>query len=181
MKIPLIYRRSVTTEPKQNETNFEENDEYAGHPMLECKALTRPAILDSFDTRLGKLEKSILPLYTATQILSRRRNSKWTKDVHWKELRLTWLPDIDKTLEKIEDLANNQQDLSVDESLILRGCGALIYIVSLVDFIVFYRPQPGQIGVYKDALERLNTSIAFNAADLDLAAAVSSPLGRFSK
>jgi hypothetical protein len=33
-------------------------------------------------------------------------------------------------------------------------------------------PQSGQINVYKDALERLNTSIAFNASDLDLAKAV---------
>lgn len=38
---------------------------------------------------------------------------------------------------------------------------------------VLHRPQPGQIGAYKEALERLNTSIAFEAADLDLAAAVS--------
>ncbi|KAH9477346.1 Exocyst complex component 7 [Psilocybe cubensis] len=90
-------------------------------------------ILDSFDTRLAKLEKSILPLYTATQILNRRRNN------------------IDQTLARIEDLSSNQQDLAADESLILRG------------------PQPGQIAVYKEALERLNTSIAFNAADLDLA------------
>ncbi|KAF8970319.1 exocyst complex component, exo70 subunit [Flammula alnicola] len=92
-------------------------------------------ILDSFDTRLAKLEKSILPLYTATQILNRRRGN------------------IDKTLARIEDLGSNQQDLAADESLILRG------------------PQPNQIGVYKDALERLNTSIAFNAADLDVATA----------
>ncbi|KAF8148207.1 exocyst complex component, exo70 subunit [Crassisporium funariophilum] len=91
-------------------------------------------ILDSFDTRIAKLEKSILPLYTASQILNRRRSN------------------IDKTLATIEDLASNQDDLKVDEALILRG------------------PQPGQINVYKDALERLNTSIAFNASDLDLAA-----------
>ncbi|PPQ78842.1 hypothetical protein CVT25_010628 [Psilocybe cyanescens] len=90
-------------------------------------------ILDSFDTRLAKLEKSIYPLYNAAQILNRRRNN------------------IDQTLARIEDLSSNQQDLAVDESLILRG------------------PQPGQIDVYKEALERLNTSIAFNAADLDLA------------
>ncbi|KIM35849.1 hypothetical protein M413DRAFT_449580 [Hebeloma cylindrosporum] len=92
-------------------------------------------ILDSVDTRLAKLEKSIMPLYTATQILGRRRNN------------------IDRTLERIEDLANTRQDLAVDESLILRG------------------PQTGQIDAYKDALERLNTSIAFNATDLDLPAA----------
>ncbi|KAJ3514001.1 hypothetical protein NLJ89_g2626 [Agrocybe chaxingu] len=91
-------------------------------------------ILDSFDTRLAKLEKSILPLYTATQILNRRRTN------------------IDKTLSRIEDLANTQQDIAADEALILRG------------------PQPGNLDVYKEALERLNTSIAFNSADQDLAA-----------
>lgn len=67
---------SVTTESQQNETDFEEDDQYASHPTLECNKLTWPAILDSFDTRLAKLEKSILPLYTATQILGRRRNSE---------------------------------------------------------------------------------------------------------
>ncbi|KAF8168886.1 exocyst complex component, exo70 subunit [Pholiota molesta] len=60
-------------------------------------------ILDSFDTRLAKLEKSILPLYTATQLLNRRRGN------------------IDKTLARIEDLSSNQQDIAADESLILRG------------------------------------------------------------
>ncbi|KAF9556789.1 exocyst complex component, exo70 subunit [Agrocybe pediades] len=92
-------------------------------------------ILDSFDTRLAKLEKSVRPLHTAAQILNKRKNN------------------IDLTLARIEDLASSKQDLAVDESLILRG------------------PQPGQFSAYKDALERLNTSIAFNAADLDLPAA----------
>ncbi|CAA7257403.1 unnamed protein product [Cyclocybe aegerita] len=91
-------------------------------------------ILDSFDTRLAKLEKSILPLYTATQILNRRRSN------------------IDKTLARIEDLSNTQQDIAADEALILRG------------------PQPTNLDVYKEVLERLNTSIAFNSADQDLAA-----------
>ena len=45
--------------------------------------------------------------------------------------------------------------------------------MSYSQFIVQNSPQPGQIGVYRDALERLNTSIAFNAADLDLVATVS--------
>ncbi|KAF8811734.1 hypothetical protein BYT27DRAFT_7276127 [Phlegmacium glaucopus] len=78
------------------------------------------------------IRKSILPLYTATQVLNRRRSN------------------IDKMLAKIEDASNSKADLAADEALILRG------------------PQSGQIGVYKDALERLNTSIAFNASDLDL-------------
>ncbi|KAF5342487.1 hypothetical protein D9611_001411 [Ephemerocybe angulata] len=87
------------------------------------------SILDSFDTRIAKLEKSILPLYTASQILNRRRNN------------------IDKTLEKIDDVATNQEDLSAEESLILRG------------------PQAGQLLQYKEALERLNANIAFKAGD----------------
>ncbi|KAF9527700.1 exocyst complex component, exo70 subunit [Crepidotus variabilis] len=91
-------------------------------------------ILESFDTRLAKLEKSILPLHTAAQILNRRRSN------------------IDQTLARIEEMSVNHEDLAADEDLILRG------------------PQPGQLNVYKDAMERLNTSIAFNAADLDLAA-----------
>ncbi|PPQ98996.1 hypothetical protein CVT24_003478 [Panaeolus cyanescens] len=91
-------------------------------------------ILDSFETRIAKLEKSILPLYTASQILNRRRQN------------------IDRTLEKIEDLTTSQQDLAADEKFIMKG------------------PQNGQIGAYKDALERLNTNIAFNAVDLDVKA-----------
>ncbi|EDR01299.1 exocyst complex component, exo70 subunit [Laccaria bicolor S238N-H82] len=89
-------------------------------------------ILDSFDTRIAKLEKSILPLYTAAQILNRRRSN------------------IDETLAKINDVASNHEDLAAEEALILRG------------------PQPGQIGVYKDTLERLNANIAFKASDGDL-------------
>ncbi|KAG2003723.1 hypothetical protein CC2G_004306 [Coprinopsis cinerea AmutBmut pab1-1] len=89
-------------------------------------------ILDSFDTRIAKLEKSILPLYTAAQLLNKRRNN------------------IDKALLKIEDMASNQDDLSAEESLILRG------------------PQPGQLHVYKDALERLNANIAFKGSDGDV-------------
>ncbi|TEB24086.1 hypothetical protein FA13DRAFT_1797469 [Coprinellus micaceus] len=86
-------------------------------------------ILDSFDTRIAKLEKSILPLYTASQILNRRRAN------------------IDRTLEKIDDVATNQEDLSAEESLILRG------------------PQPGQLQLYKEAMERLNANIAFKGSD----------------
>ena len=43
---------------------------------------------------------------------------------------------------------------------------------AFAQWLSFYSPQSGQIGIYKDALERLNTSIAFNASDLDLVAAV---------
>ncbi|KAJ2935205.1 hypothetical protein H1R20_g1896, partial [Candolleomyces eurysporus] len=87
------------------------------------------SILDSFETRVAKLEKSILPLYTASQILNRRRSN------------------IDKTLEKIDDVATREEDLSAEESLILRG------------------PQAGQLHLYKEAVERLNANIAFKAGE----------------
>lgn len=83
--------------------------------------------------------------------------------------------DIDLTLARIEDLASSKQDLAVDESLILRGYACMFLLQSGVPSIfTFDSPQPGQMNAYKDALERLNTSIAFNAADLDLPAAVRS-------
>lgn len=89
------------------------------------------AILSSFDHRLVKLEKSILPLYTSTQLLTRRATN------------------IDSTLQKIDDVASSRDGIAVEESLILRG------------------PQPGQLDVYKDALERLNASIAFKSSEHD--------------
>ncbi|KAJ7493648.1 Cullin repeat-like-containing domain protein [Mycena latifolia] len=89
------------------------------------------SILNSFDTRLAKLEKSILPLYTSTQILNRRANN------------------IEKALLKIDEVASNQEGIAAEEALILRG------------------PQPGQLPVYQEALERLNASIAFKSSDRD--------------
>ncbi|KAF9460272.1 exocyst complex component, exo70 subunit [Collybia nuda] len=89
------------------------------------------SILDSFDTRLAKLEKSILPLYTSTQILNRRASN------------------IDKTLIKIDEVASNQEGIAAEEALILRG------------------PQTGQLEKYKEALERLNASIAFKSSEVD--------------
>ncbi|KAJ7851811.1 Cullin repeat-like-containing domain protein [Mycena olivaceomarginata] len=88
-------------------------------------------ILNSFDTRLAKLEKSILPLYTSTQILNRRANN------------------IEKALLKIDEVASNQEGIAAEEALILRG------------------PQPGQLPIYQEALERLNASIAFKSSDRD--------------
>ncbi|KAJ7153068.1 Cullin repeat-like-containing domain protein [Mycena crocata] len=89
------------------------------------------SILTSFDTRLAKLEKSILPLYTSTQILNRRANN------------------IEKALLKIDELASNQEGIAAEEALILRG------------------PQPGQLPIYQEALERLNASVAFKSSDRD--------------
>ncbi|TFK32707.1 exocyst complex component exo70 subunit [Crucibulum laeve] len=61
------------------------------------------SILDSFDTRIAKLEKSILPLYSAAQVLNKRNNN------------------IDKALGKIEEVASNQEDPAIAEALIQRG------------------------------------------------------------
>ncbi|KAF9072260.1 exocyst complex component exo70 subunit [Rhodocollybia butyracea] len=88
-------------------------------------------ILNSFDTRLARLEKSILPLYNSTQILNRRASN------------------IEKALLKIDEVASNHEGTAAEEALILKG------------------PQPGQFEVYKDALERLNASIAFKSSDQD--------------
>ncbi|KAF7297371.1 hypothetical protein MIND_00970600 [Mycena indigotica] len=60
-------------------------------------------ILNSFDTRIAKLEKSILPLYTSTQILNRRASN------------------IEKALIKIDEVASNQEGIAAEEALILRG------------------------------------------------------------
>ncbi|KAF8653415.1 hypothetical protein AX16_003958 [Volvariella volvacea WC 439] len=89
------------------------------------------SILDSFDTRIAKLEKSILPLYTSTQVLNRRNSN------------------IEKALQKIDEVASNQEGIAAEEALILRG------------------PQPHNLDLYKDALERLNASIAFKSSVRD--------------
>ncbi|KAI0250886.1 exocyst complex component exo70 subunit [Lactifluus subvellereus] len=86
------------------------------------------SILTSFDNRLVKLEKSILPLYTSTQILTRRANN------------------IESALQRIDEVASNQEGIAAEEALILRG------------------PQSGQLVEYTGALERLNASIAFGSA-----------------
>ncbi|KAF8320509.1 hypothetical protein F5887DRAFT_1087787 [Amanita rubescens] len=69
----------------------------------ESAEIELPAVLDSFDTRLAKLEKSILPLYTSAQVLTRRTQN------------------IDKTLLKIDEVGSQNEDLDVEEALILPG------------------------------------------------------------
>ena len=78
------------------------------------------AILNSFDTRLVKLEKSILPHYNSTQILNRRANSMY---VLWDVMVADCIPriDIEKALLKIDEVASNQEGVAVEEALILRG------------------------------------------------------------
>jgi exocyst complex component 7 len=48
--------------------------------ILRIATQSLSAILNGFDTRLAKLEKSILPLYNSSQVLTRRANS--THPVH---------------------------------------------------------------------------------------------------
>ncbi|TCD71013.1 hypothetical protein EIP91_000511 [Steccherinum ochraceum] len=61
------------------------------------------AILSSFDARLVKVEKSILPLYNASQMLSKRGNN------------------IESALQKIDEMKSNQEGIAAEEALILRG------------------------------------------------------------
>ncbi|OSX63736.1 hypothetical protein POSPLADRAFT_1169154 [Postia placenta MAD-698-R-SB12] len=60
-------------------------------------------ILSSFDTRLVKLEKSILPLYNSTQLLTRRARN------------------IESALGKIDEIASYQEGIAAEEALVLRG------------------------------------------------------------
>ncbi|KAF9242082.1 Cullin repeat-like-containing domain protein [Melanogaster broomeanus] len=61
------------------------------------------SILTNFDSRLVKVEKSILPLYTATQKLNQRSHN------------------IDRALSKIDEVASSHEGIAVEEGLILRG------------------------------------------------------------
>ncbi|KAI0297438.1 Cullin repeat-like-containing domain protein [Russula brevipes] len=85
------------------------------------------SILTSFDSRLVKLEKSILPLYTSTGVLTKRGKN------------------IESALQRIDEVASNQEGIAAEEASILRG------------------PQPKQLEAYIDVLERLNASIAFGS------------------
>ncbi|KAI0826310.1 Cullin repeat-like-containing domain protein [Irpex lacteus] len=61
------------------------------------------SILSSFDTRLVKVENSIRPLYSSSQILNRRGNN------------------IEAALQKIDEVKSNQEGIAAEEALILRG------------------------------------------------------------
>lgn len=73
--------------------------------------------------------KSILSLYTSTQVLTKRENN------------------IDSALQRIDEVASNQEGMVAEEALILRG------------------PQSDQLDAYTDALGRLNVSIAFGLVE----------------
>ncbi|KAI0030280.1 Cullin repeat-like-containing domain protein [Vararia minispora EC-137] len=61
------------------------------------------SILSSFDGRLVKVDKAILPLYTSSQMLTKRANN------------------IERALDKIYQLASSQEGTAAEEALILRG------------------------------------------------------------
>ncbi|GAB1518759.1 exocyst complex protein exo70 [Rhizoctonia solani] len=86
-------------------------------------------ILAKFDSRLVKLEKTIRPLHSATQSLTRLATN------------------IDRTMESINSMASQKQDVVAEENLVLKG------------------PKSGQLHLYVDALERLNANIAFQSGD----------------
>ncbi|CAE6449936.1 unnamed protein product [Rhizoctonia solani] len=86
-------------------------------------------ILAKFDSRLVKLEKTIRPLHNATQSLTRLATN------------------IDRTMESINSMASQKQDVVAEENLVLKG------------------PKSGQLHLYVDALERLNANIAFQSGD----------------
>jgi hypothetical protein len=77
------------------------------------------------------------------------------------------LLDIESALQKIDDVTSNQEGTAAEEALILRGCVTMHFgvwtapLTTHSRFCLFQSPQPKQLGVYIDALERLNASIAF--------------------
>jgi exocyst complex protein 7 len=79
--------------------------------------------------------------------------------------------DIGRTLENLKEMSFDREDLAADEAIILRGC-VETYSTTISTLICSHRPQPGQLNIYKDALERLNTSIAFNTTDMDISVTV---------
>ncbi|KAG6895953.1 hypothetical protein C0992_011311 [Termitomyces sp. T32_za158] len=60
-------------------------------------------------------------------------------------------PDIDRTLQKMDQVTSSVESMEEEEALILRG------------------PQTGQLDKYLAAVERLNASIAFKSSDQDTA------------
>ena len=72
--------------------------------------------------------------------------------------------DIESALQKIDDVTSNQEGTAAEEALILRGCVNVLWTARLIaysPFCLFQSPQPKRLNEYIDALERLNTSIAF--------------------
>ncbi|KAG2063429.1 hypothetical protein BDR04DRAFT_1188894 [Suillus decipiens] len=77
------------------------------------------SILTNFDTRLVKLDKSILPLYNSTQKLKQRAHN------------------IDRALLKINEVASSQDGIAIEEGLVLRGpqLGQLEAYIDILDIL----------------------------------------------
>ena len=94
-------------------------------PPSACSVYVRTnrstAILSSFDARLVKLEKSILPLYTSTQVLTRRANSTYLGCFVRLYIKMLAPLDIDSALLKIDEIASYHEGVAAEEALILRG------------------------------------------------------------
>ena len=82
---------------------------------------SQQAILTNFDTRLVKLEKSILPLHSSTQLLNRRVASECQCNIRL-STRTYLRADIDSTLSLIDEMSGARDDLVAEEGVILRGC-----------------------------------------------------------
>ncbi|CCM01344.1 uncharacterized protein FIBRA_03394 [Fibroporia radiculosa] len=96
----------TTSVPETEGTSQLRSHKTCGHRTVTSTrpgAHTLAAILSSFDARLVKLEKSILPLYTSTQQLTRRARN------------------IESALMKIDEIASYQEGIAAEEALILRG------------------------------------------------------------
>jgi exocyst complex component 7 len=79
------------------------------------------AILTKFDSRLVKLEKSILPLHNSTQKLTRLAESERFYEPVSDFYLLYIYGDIESTLQSIDKVASNQEGIAAEEALILRG------------------------------------------------------------
>jgi hypothetical protein len=76
--------------------------------------------------------------------------------------------DIDKTLVKIDEVASNQEGIAVEEALILRGQAAILCFARNGVNDSHFSPQTGQLETYREALERLNATIAFKSSEVDM-------------
>ncbi|KAG6371893.1 Cullin repeat-like-containing domain protein [Boletus reticuloceps] len=94
----VLFRARVQSKVDVRHTQLEQNlnkTHQISHRMI--------SVLTNFDSRLVKLEKSILPLYAATQKLNHRSHN------------------IDRALFKIDEVASSHEGIAEEEGLILRG------------------------------------------------------------
>jgi exocyst complex protein 7 len=122
--------RTITT----NKLSDPMDDESADIELLEqhlnrsSQLSTRmTTVLQKFDRRLQKLEKSILPLHKSTQSLTKLVDSTLTPCFETSnvapELLYSCYKDIDKTLLTLDQIAASRPQVLVDETLIMKGYG----------------------------------------------------------